>query len=150
MKAPQQRNLLTGRWSVVKARGTREDRMQMEIVTYFKTLRVPTAVCIHIPNEEMRKERFGKLLAMGAYPGASDLVFIRLAEWSVDPQPMVLCLEMKRLGEKPNDKQLAFGAAMKACGVHYEYADSKDVAIVILEKYGFVRKDVSKTKALAA
>lgn len=154
MVVPQQKNLFTKRWRGVKAPSPREDTIQMEVVKYFNVMKVPSAKLMHIPNEEMRKERYGKLKAMGACPGAADLLFIRrhcglitsghrIAGWSVDPQPVVLFLELKRLGEKPTDTQIAFGEAMKACGCHYEWADSKQMAVEILERYAFVRRDVS-------
>jgi hypothetical protein len=124
----QQRDLLTNRWRKVKAPQPSELQIQIALVARLKLLARKDVLWFHVPNGELRDKRTAaKLKAMGALPGVSDLIFIC--------NKKILCLELKASGRKPSIEQLAFAARVSESGGCFEYADSLDDAVAILQKH---------------
>lgn len=74
----------------------------------------------HFPAGELRDPRTaGKLKAMGTAPGWADFIFIL-------PNGQAAFLELKRKGGVLSEHQIAFRAAVVACGSGYAVARSLD------------------------
>lgn len=93
----------------------------------------------HIPSGGKRAEGSGAIMkAQGHEPGWPDLVLCRPI---IETCPVGLPhgLELKRLGEKPSDLQIAIGDWFLANGWPWTWVDNIDAAWAVLRRWGAVR-----------
>jgi hypothetical protein len=98
-----------------------ESKMQMELVAWLGDIKIPV---YSIANEGNRSVgQTVKLLAMGMWPGATDLV-IPLPRGSYG----AFYVELKTPGKKPRQNQLEFMQAMRNAGNRADWYDDIDKA----------------------
>ena len=87
----------------------------------------------HPPNGEYRmKATSGRLKRMGTKPGVSDICLHKA------PHCQLHALELKRKGMKPNPEQRAWMESVRALGGQAEWADSVELALLILTQWGAI------------
>jgi hypothetical protein len=141
---PQQRDLLTQRWSKVRGKEPSELQIQIALVEHLGYRLRQDVVYFHVPNGEQRDKRTGaKLKAMGELPGVSDLVFVWFEYINQETKVGVLrnlYLELKAKGRKLTVAQWLFADRIQAAGAKYEIADNIDSALTILKDYGLLKR----------
>jgi hypothetical protein len=140
MDKPQQKDLFTKRYRVVKnsKRELESHQIQIPLVEILRWTMKPEVIWHHVPNGELRdKQVAAKLKAMGVKPGSADLEFF----WQESDRLHVLFLELKLPGKTLSEPQVAFCVRAKATGAEYLVATSVDDALAILKARGLLRAD---------
>ena len=114
-----------------------ESDIQIQVVSYLTLCNIPGLVFFAVPNEAMSKARtmggiarMVRLKKMGLRSGVADLCFVYSGK--------VYFLELKRRLKKQTVNQLAFEADAIRAGAEYAVADSFDVAMMVLRKWGII------------
>ena len=137
---PKQRDLLTGRWRVIRPIEVSEFQLQSSFVEYYQRMKVGHSVGEATPNGEHRNPRTGaKLKREGVLPGAADYTITRRAPWSLDRMPEVFKIEFKRKGGRQSEAQKQYQSDITACGCTYVVIDDLDAGIAWLERQRLVR-----------
>lgn len=155
MTAPQQKDLLTGRYRKVAA-PQKEVTFHIQLVSMLRWCLRPDVIMRHVPNGEHRDPRTAaKLKAMGVLAGAADLEF-HWAEWDarvlrditssstvVGKVRHMLHLELKVAHRPQSEAQAGYALAVRLMGDEYHVARSIDQAIEILGTRGLLKSDVT-------
>ena len=112
--------------------GLSEQRVQRGVTAQLTARPAPGLWWCHVPNGGFRRKTEAAILAgLGLRKGAPDLLLIH--------QGNVYGLELKRIGGRPSEDQLACLAAMEAAGAFTAIAEGLDRAIAVLESWGLLR-----------
>lgn len=141
----QQKDLFTKRYRAVRVPAPDEREIQIAVMQHYKLRRLPGVVGWHTPNGGFRTKAEASLLrAMGVLPGVADLTFTFPAYEAVGPTPVTrarpaLFLELKAKRGRLSPDQKVFRDLMLACGHIYEWADTLDGALEILQRHKVIR-----------
>ncbi len=112
--------------------GLSEQRIQRCIVEHLTARPAEGLWWCHVPNGGFRtKPEAAILRGLGLRKGAPDLLFVH--------QGRTFGLELKRVGGRPSEDQLACLAAMEAAGASTCIAEGVDRALACLEAWGLLR-----------
>jgi hypothetical protein len=115
-----------------RRRADPEAQIQRALIAHLTARPAPDLWWAHIPNGGFRtKPEAAILRGLGLRKGAPDLIFIHGGR--------AYGLELKRIGGKPSEDQLACLAAMEAAGAYTCIAEGLDRAIAVLECWGILR-----------
>lgn len=135
MNAPQQKSLITNRWSKTKVHGRLtppESELQIQLVARVKRCKVDGLLYLHVPNGLWTTARGGgRLRAMGLKPGFPDMLFALPGR--------VLVLELKAIDGELREAQVL--ARKEVIGVCWGWAMRRDLesATALLVECGFIR-----------
>ncbi len=111
-----------------------EASLQVTVVEHLRLTGVSGLCFFRIPNDAKRSAMAGLWeKRMGLLPGAADLCIIV-------PGKPVLFLELKAAGQKPTPEQTAFAIAVRTAGHEWQWADSIEVALHLLQQWGAIRR----------
>ena len=112
-----------------------EFQIQCAVVEYLRINALGSVMWLHVPNQQAGGAKRGAYLKrMGVMPGAADLLLLRK-----DDTPIMLWLEIKAPGQRPTKRQQEFADLVRSFGCEYWWADSVELAIDLLKKYGWCR-----------
>ena len=138
-KIPQQKDLLTGRFRIVKTDESELRSLHIPLVSMLRWAIRPDVIYRHCPNGEHRDPRTAaKLKAMGVLAGSADLEFF----WN-DGQLRMMFLELKLPGRKCTDVQNAFACSVRRIGAAYHVATTIDDALNLIGECGLFKANVT-------
>ena len=116
----------------------KEIKLHVPVAELLRDHCLPDWKWTHI-NRTARDGRQGKILkTMGVVPGWPDFIL-------VSPHGSMRCLELKRLGEEPNDAQKQFRLWCIAHGVPHVVAWTMDQVLSALDSWGCLRITIARS-----
>jgi hypothetical protein len=110
----------------------REQQIQRGIFQHLRARAVPGAFFWHPFSGGFRRPKEAAIYkGLGAIPGLPDVMVLFAGR--------LHCIELKRVGGRPTETQLATIAAMEAAGAYCCVAEGLDRALACLEAWGLLR-----------
>lgn len=116
-----------------------EQSIHKAVVSHLNARSEPRVFFWHTPNEGKRGwVNAAALKAMGMIAGVPDLIILKGGE--------LFALELKAPGNGLTPSQRLVMERMRDCGAHVAVAKSIDEALVTLECWGIIRRDMSSNR----
>lgn len=113
-----------------------EDLIQRAVVQHIKARGAKGLVWFAIPMGGVRSPIEAAIMkGLGVQAGVSDLFFLN--------NGIAYFLELKRIGGRPTEAQMAFRDAVNEAGGYAVVAEGLDIALEILETWGLLRGTVT-------